>query len=273
MPEFQITAPDGKQFRVTAPKGATRQQALEKIKAQYQSAEQEDPVFFGLPKETIQAIKSKVPDIEGWKPPRNEQEAFDRKFNQGISGSGSPQEARQAQQMRLANLERIRLENPAKAELIEGLSPNEQDLIGIGRKLSTIGSGVKRAVGAVDDQELAKLKEDTALYDELTGVKPRVALASGMTEAPFLVAGGSAMNLANVPARIAATTAVGASEGGIPSLGAGEDLSEAAKKAAIGAGLNVVGGELSHLGKPTSAAAKVKEVYKHRSLTPKATRN
>lgn len=41
MPVFEITAPDGKKFRVKAPEGATREQALEKVKAQYQA--QADP--------------------------------------------------------------------------------------------------------------------------------------------------------------------------------------------------------------------------------------
>jgi hypothetical protein len=35
MPVFEITAPDGRKFRVTAPEGATREQALAKVKAQY----------------------------------------------------------------------------------------------------------------------------------------------------------------------------------------------------------------------------------------------
>ena len=43
MPEFQITSPDGKKFRVTAPDGATREQALEKIKSQYKPQNVETP--------------------------------------------------------------------------------------------------------------------------------------------------------------------------------------------------------------------------------------
>ena len=35
MPIFEITSPDGKKFRVTAPEGATREEALAKVKAQY----------------------------------------------------------------------------------------------------------------------------------------------------------------------------------------------------------------------------------------------
>jgi hypothetical protein len=37
MPQFLITAPDGKKFKVNAPEGATREDALAKIKAQYQA--------------------------------------------------------------------------------------------------------------------------------------------------------------------------------------------------------------------------------------------
>jgi hypothetical protein len=35
MPVFEITAPDGRKFRVNAPEGATREQALEKVQASY----------------------------------------------------------------------------------------------------------------------------------------------------------------------------------------------------------------------------------------------
>lgn len=43
MAEFNITAPDGKQFRVKAPEGATKEQALERIKAQYQGQQTQEP--------------------------------------------------------------------------------------------------------------------------------------------------------------------------------------------------------------------------------------
>jgi hypothetical protein len=40
MPTFEITSPEGKKYRVTAPEGSTREQALEKVKAQIGSASQ-----------------------------------------------------------------------------------------------------------------------------------------------------------------------------------------------------------------------------------------
>jgi len=41
MPEFTITAPDGTKFNVTAPEGATEEEALEKVKQQYSSQQEE----------------------------------------------------------------------------------------------------------------------------------------------------------------------------------------------------------------------------------------
>lgn len=45
MPTYEITAPDGRKFRVTGPEGGTREQALAKVQAQYaaQSAQQQKP--------------------------------------------------------------------------------------------------------------------------------------------------------------------------------------------------------------------------------------
>lgn len=54
MPEYIITAPDGRKFKVSAPEGATREQALEKVKAQYEA---EEP---GMLARTGNAIKNAV---------------------------------------------------------------------------------------------------------------------------------------------------------------------------------------------------------------------
>lgn len=43
MPTFRITAPDGRTFDITAPEGATKEEALQRIQAQYGQAEQPAP--------------------------------------------------------------------------------------------------------------------------------------------------------------------------------------------------------------------------------------
>lgn len=66
MPTYEITAPDGRKFRVTAPEGATREQALERVKKQYSSASAakappSEGSFAGLKREIMNPRESLSP--------------------------------------------------------------------------------------------------------------------------------------------------------------------------------------------------------------------
>lgn len=58
MPTFEITAPDGKKFRVEAPEGATADQAMERVKSQYAAAPEsaQGGAFTDVPKEVGGAV-------------------------------------------------------------------------------------------------------------------------------------------------------------------------------------------------------------------------
>lgn len=72
MPTFDITAPDGRKFRVSGPEGSTAEQALERVKAQYASAPDAAP-------------KPQMAPEEPYSP--TEGQSFFQNFAQGVGKS------------------------------------------------------------------------------------------------------------------------------------------------------------------------------------------
>jgi hypothetical protein len=73
MPTFNITAPDGTQYRVTAPEGATEQDALAKVQEQHAAAENDKGFFQRLSEgqyPTLYNPKSKLFPGPTGKPPQ-----------------------------------------------------------------------------------------------------------------------------------------------------------------------------------------------------------
>lgn len=137
-------------------------------------------------------------------------------------------------------LETLRQENPALAAEIESLSGPEAFLIGAGRGFTTLGRGIQRLFGA--DLQLDPAEE--AGIRALEEVRP-IAQAGEITAeaAPFLIPGGAIGQISSMPVRIAASGALGATEGGLISAGTNRKAEDIAKSAAIGFGLGA-GGEV-----------------------------
>lgn len=117
---------------------------------------------------------------------------------------------------------------PERRELLESINPFEAAAIGAGKGLTTIGRGLGLA-----DPETEGERESFA---QLKRVSP-VATTTGeilAEAAPFIAPALGAARIASLPARIAATSGIGAAEGGIISRGKGGGAEETAKGAALG---------------------------------------
>jgi hypothetical protein len=137
----------------------------------------------------------------------------------GIAG----QRTQQARSQELANM------SPEQRALVESIGPAEAALIGAGRGFTNVGRGV----GLIDE---ATAGEDKAFQN----LKTASPIAAGAGEiigeaAPFVPLGVGAAGLATLPARAAASTAIGALEGGILTAGKGGDAGDIAKGSGIGA--------------------------------------
>lgn len=219
-------------------------------------------IFAGLPQETADQIRARFPE-----PAQPESAAplgdFDRAFNMGIAGAPDKAQAARSQQERAANLERIRLENPALAEQIESMPELQKFIVGAGQAYDNVYHGAKRLVGAMDEGEIREQQAKNAATDQLGSTSPAVGMGEFSAMLPAYYAGGSATAaIKSTLPRIAAGAGIGAAEGGLPALGEGEDLVDVASKAAIGAGLNVAAGELFNLGKMSPAKQKIRDMIK-----------
>jgi hypothetical protein len=79
MPQFLITSPDGKKFKVNAPEGATREDALAKIKAQYQAPKQE---------QLIENVEVPLEDFKG-EQPQSKPQPQDSSWTQTMKARGA----------------------------------------------------------------------------------------------------------------------------------------------------------------------------------------
>lgn len=174
-----------------------------------QAAEQADPgIYDGLSPDIIAKIEKENPH----------------------TGRGGSWQARQ----RAANLERLRLQNPYEAQLIEETSGPAAAMIGVGRGFVDVGKGAGRLVGAVSQEEAAAPPE----FDRLASIRGATGVGRVVGQAaPFVVPGLGIGNVASLPARVALSSGLGASEGGLISAGSGGSGEEILKSAAVGAAL------------------------------------
>lgn len=118
---------------------------------------------------------------------------------------------------------------PGRRKQLENINPVEAGLIGVGRGLTTIGRGVGLA-----EQETV---EETQGIDELKQLRP-TAMGTGEIigqVAPFVPLGLGAAAIASLPARVGASMALGATEGGIIRKGEGGDFSDTIQGGGVGA--------------------------------------
>lgn len=135
---------------------------------------------------------------------------------------------------KMAELEKIRLINPTLAQVIEETGGVEAFAIGAGERVATLGRGVGLLDPATETEKMA-----------FAGLKSQQPGAVGAGQfvgetAPFLVPAGAAARIASIPARVAAGSAIGATEGGVIASGEGRNP---ATGALIGGALGL-GGEL-----------------------------
>lgn len=114
--------------------------------------------------------------------------------------------------------------SPEKRELIESINPVQAAAIGAGKGLTDIGRGLGLVEGKDETfSDLQKAFPVASTIGEVAG-----------QSAPFLPLGVAAGGIASLPARAAATAAVGAAEGGLISRGQGGDTNEQIISAGIG---------------------------------------
>jgi len=117
---------------------------------------------------------------------------------------------------------------PERRQLLESISPLEAGLIGAGRGFQTIGRGV----GVLEAETPAEREQIEALRTVSPGA---VGAGEILGEtAPFLVPGLGVGGIAGTGARVAATAALGAAEGGIIARGQGRDIGDQLLSAGIG---------------------------------------
>jgi hypothetical protein len=218
MPIARYQLPDGRIARFEVPEGTTPEQAQqigveffanqqapaanEQMPESQPVVQEEAGIFQGLPPETVDAIKKKYPIYQG---------------------RPEPVGARTA----AAEIERIRLQNPDMASLIESTFGPEAFLIGAGSGFNTLGRGI----GLVDPADSA---EKTAVGGLKSQSGSAVAGEIVGESAPFLIPGGAVANVASIPARVALGGALGASQGGIISSGQGGNADDIIRSAGVG---------------------------------------
>ena len=169
-------------------------------------------VFSGLPQPIIDDIISKTSS------------------NRNVRGAGALTSVRR----RLANLERIRLVNPALATEIESIPGYEQFLIGAGKGFEDIGQGIGRLVGLLDAEDV----RDSPEYNALKSTSNTVTAGElAGQSAPFLPLGLGAGSVSNLAGRAALMSGTGALEGGIITAGQGGTPEEIAASAVLGGSL------------------------------------
>lgn len=144
------------------------------------------------------------------------------------AGGGRSARGRQLQQQRLTEQEQFLASlSPERRELLESISPMEALAIGAGRGLTTIGRGL----GLVDPEDQLV----TESFRQLEEIQPAATFGEVAGQAaPFILPGLGAAGIASTPLRVAATGALGASEGGLIARGEGSNVAEQLVSAGIG---------------------------------------
>ncbi len=209
-----------KPFEEKKPKGFDLSTATE-----YQSKEvtqniATDDIFYGLPPETVDKIKSE----------------------QTLTGRGSG--ANPARYKRAADLERLRLKSPEQAKMVESMSTMEAikqldpslspAVVGMGEGFTSIGRGL----GIIDPVS----EDEQEIAQQLRDVHPSAQAGKFVGQAaPFMVPGAAAANLKTLPARMGAMGVIGATEGGLISKGEGGTDEDILKGAGIGLLFGILG--------------------------------
>ncbi len=254
MPTYLVTDPaTGRKLKLTGDSPPTDQE-LEEIFAQ-QSA----------PQSIEQQIKPESSPVQPAAPAQP-----DSYLSAAASRTGAPaqmaatatdtavQQANANAEARMAELEKT---NPYLAAQIKAMTPTERTLAGIGMGFNDIA----RATGASESQTLQKVGD---VYRSAVGAIPgvgdylsRASLTPGSTQAtdrpltdvsnaasagqivgqaaPFIAPGAGIANFASIPARVAASGALGATEGALIARGTEQAGPEQVKSGLIGGGIGI----------------------------------
>ncbi len=133
-----------------------------------------------------------------------------------------------------ADMERLRIENPYQAEMIEEMHPGKRFAVGAGEGLTNIGRGL----GLVGPKDATQEKMDDALRGQSTAAQLGKVTAQAL---PLVAASGPVGNIASQGLRVAVGAGVGAAEGNIISRGEGGSTGEIVAGTLLGAGLGGAG--------------------------------
>lgn len=114
-----------------------------------------------------------------------------------------------------------------RRQLLESVTPFEALMIGAGKGVTDIGRGLG-LVEPATPQEKASFKQ----LEEAHGAATAGEVAG--QAAPFLLPGGAIARIPSTAARVAATTGLGAAEGGLIARGTGQDVGQQFLSAGIG---------------------------------------
>ena len=159
----------------------------------------------------------RVVRVTGATPP-NEQEIASIFSNLGVEKVKPITEAERSQELR----ERL------DREQAEELNPFEAAAVAAGRGLTSVGRGL----GLVD-QEDPRVTEAFKALEKESPISTTVGEIAGEA-APFLLPGGAVAKFATIPGRVAAATALGATESAILSEGKGASGEDSLKSAGVG---------------------------------------
>lgn len=152
---------------------------------------------------------------------------------------------------KLAELEKT---NPYLAAQIRAMSPGERALVGIGMGFNDLARGTGLA-GTKVGQSMGFMPESTQATDRpLTDVSPAASAGQIVGQAaPFVVPGLGISNVASIPARVALSGGLGATEGAVIARGTEQSGQEQVKSGLIGAGIGIAAESVPILG-PAIAA-------------------
>ncbi|WP_086931626.1 hypothetical protein [Agarilytica rhodophyticola] len=160
--------------------------------------------------------------------PEQQQQLIDAKKAQ-FEAVGAPEFANTptASTKRKNFIEELREKNPQLASVVEEVGGAEAFLIGAGEGFTSLGRGI----GLADQPDETEKVAAQALRD-YTGAATAGKITGQV--APFLVPGLAASNIASIPARTAAMSGIGATEGGVIARGEGGETKDVVAGAGLG---------------------------------------
>lgn len=220
------------------------------------------PLFKDLPVETVNSILRKLPEKT--------------KIQEGFTGAEragqTPTDPNNiATIRRLSNLERLRFDSPSLAEEIENLPGFEVFSIGAGKLTDDLIQGGGRLIGLLDEDDV----RDSPEYQALASIRPEAK--AGEVAAQTALFAVPAARVSQIPTtgaalaapRLAAGSALGAVESGLPALGRGETPEQAAKTALVGAGLQLGSGLIFNQGRLTPKQREIRAALQANPRDPK----